>query len=56
MERNKERRPASHDQEANTVAKVLFAEIISNYSLPRAIVTDREANLPGEVFKSIIYY
>lgn len=35
------------DQEASTMAKVLFDEIVSRYSLPQDIVTDQGANFTG---------
>lgn len=39
------------DMEAPTIAKVLYEQILSRYSVPKVIVSDNGANFIGNVFK-----
>lgn len=41
------------NQEAGTVARVLFEQILSRYTIPKKMVTDQGAQFTGEVFKSL---
>lgn len=41
------------NQEANTVATILFEQILSRYTLPKQMLTDQGAQFTGEVFKNL---
>lgn len=40
-------------QDADTVAKILFEQILSRYTIPKRLVTDQGAQFTGEVFKKL---
>lgn len=41
------------NQEANTVARVFYDEIISRYRIPEVLLTDQGANFTSDVFKRV---
>lgn len=43
---------AMPDQEANTVARVFFDEIISRYKIPKILLTDQGTQFTSEMFKN----
>lgn len=44
------------DQLADTVARCLYEEILSRYTIPKSIVTDNGSNFDGSVFKLCVNY
>lgn len=44
---------AMPNQEAGTVAKILFEQILSRYTLPKKLVTDQGTQFTGEMFKKL---
>lgn len=44
---------AMPDQEANTVARVFFDEIISRYKILKILLTDQGTQFTSEIFKNI---
>lgn len=41
------------DQTAETIARALYEDILSRYTIPRSLVTDNGSNFVGSVFKSV---
>lgn len=41
------------NQEANTISRIFYDEIISRYRIPEILLTDQGANFTSEVFKRV---